>query len=87
MPNPDQTTEQILYGAFASETGLKAAAGLARMGSLFLDQLLTDPRQMAEQNVVKTYLRQAGFELRLVQKPQPFEQPKDDNVIERILKE
>ena len=80
-----QTTEEILHTAFKSETGLRAAAGLARMGSLFLDQLLTDPKQMAEQNLVKQYLRQAGFEVRIVQKPQPVQTEQPGNVIDGIL--
>jgi hypothetical protein len=81
-----RTTESILYGVFTGDDGARAAAGLARMGSLFLDQMMTDPRQMAEQNLVKQYLRQAGFELRIVQSPQPFKVADQGNPIDNILK-
>lgn len=80
------TTEQILHAAFKGTTGLQAAAGLARMGGLFLDQFQSDPKQMAEQNLVKQYLRQAGFELVLRQNPEPMPPQQTGNPIEDILK-
>jgi len=80
-----RTTEDILHTVFSGDSGARAAAGLARMGRLFMDQPITDARQMAEQNLVKQYLRQAGFEVRIVQRAKPFEPPPETNVIDEIL--
>jgi len=80
------TTEEILHAAFTGTLGLQAAAGLARMGGLFLDQFQTDPKQMAEQNLVKQYLRQAGFEFVLRQRAEPLPPQQTGDPIEDILK-
>lgn len=83
----ERTTEAILYSVFYGDDGLRAAAGLARMGSIFLDQILTDPRQMAEQNLVKQYLRQAGFSIKLVKNPEPFVSPEErTNPLQDVLR-
>lgn len=84
---PDlRTTEEILHAAFTGTLGLQAAAGLARMGGLFLDQFQADPRQMAEQNLVKQYLRQAGFELVLRQRAEPSQPQQTGDPIEDALR-
>jgi hypothetical protein len=81
MPElPKQTIYDILHGVYSGLNGELAAAALARFGHLSLDQLLTDPAQMAEQNLVKKYLAAAGFKIKLVRGTQPVEpqtQPQD----------
>lgn len=82
-----RTTEQILRSVFSGEIGADAARILGAMGHLYLDesQLITDAGQLREQNLVKTYLRQAGFEVTIVQRPEA-EKPPQENLIDTMLK-